>query len=486
MARFIPSPFYTCIFLLSFLAYYLTGNPVFENPDVPWHLATGDLILRTHSIPAHDIWSYTAGDTPWLNIEWLWDVVISLVHGAFGAFGLYAFTCALAAMNLALIGSSLKARKQVNDGYILLMLGVVWLAQLAIVYPFPQLATITFACLFHRLLNAHPRDGSIDRRIAAGLFGLMVLWVNTHGGFMVGFILFAAYGVEAYETRNWKWFFAGCKLVALCLAACFINPFGVHIVLAVKSVLHSDITPYLADWQPFTFSNELNFTLPLVFFIIVSNVRDPNIRLADKLLAFAWLIAGLQARRNFVLFTVLSAPYFAYCMQEFVRAVQRQHFQPGDRIFPQGQEAATRFFLLGLAGLAALLSPPLQKALVDAKKLDMDPYGIREIVQLAHEKYPAVRFINDYNLGGYLTYHGGDTWKVFIDGRVGISYPESLFPEFIAFGVASADAQAVLDKYKIGGVLVMRGHPYQRRIAASPGQWQQVFDNGKIVAYVHK
>ena len=486
MTRAIPLPIYSCIFLVAFAAYYLIGYPIFENPDVPWHLATGDLILQTHSIPLKDLWSYTAGETPWLNIEWLWDVWISIVHHLFGPVGLYVMTCSLAALNLVLIAVSLRARKGVSDGFILLMLALIWLAQLAILYPYPQLATIGFACLFHRLLDRHPQSGKLDKHIAMKLFFLMMVWVNTHGGFLVGFILFGAYGIEAYEKRNWAWFRTGCKLVGLCLIACLINPFGLGIILAVKSVLHSSITPYLQDWQPFGFGNELNFTLPLVFFILVSNSRDPNVRLADKILAFAWLLAGLQARRNFVLFTVLSAPYFAYCLQEFMRAVQRQHFKSGEGIFPEGQRASVNVFLAVAFASLLLISPLARGSLLPAEKLDMDPYGVADAVVQLREEHPNVRFINDYNLGGYLNYHGGERFPVFIDGRVGISYPESLFPDFIAFGTASPEAVEVMDRWKVGGALLMHGHPYERVIAAQPAKWQKIYDNGKISAYLRK
>lgn len=486
MLRFVPQPASLCFFLLSFVGYYLMGSPVFGNPDIPWHLATGDLILRTGSIPAVDVWSYTAGDHPWLNIEWLWDVVLSLVNSAFGTSGMYLFTCTLAALNIAVIGVSLKARGQVSDGYIALMLAIIWLAQLAIIYPYPQLATILFATLFYKWLSEHPQDGTLDKRIFLKLALLMVVWVNTHGGFLVGFVLLGAFGIEAYEKRNWAWFKTGCKLVAVCLVACFINPFHVQIVMAVKSVLHSGITPYLADWQPITFGHELNFTLPLVFFILVSNVRDPNVRLVDKILAFAWLLAALQARRNFTVFMVLSAPYFAYCLQEFMRAVQRQHFKSGEGVFPVGQTAKLRFGMLTLASYIFLLSPVAQQALLPERKLELDPYGVKEVVELVRQRYPEHRFMNDYNLGGYLTYHGGESWKLFIDGRVGIAYPESLFPDFIAFGTASSTAEQVLEKYGINGILIMRGHPYQRRIAEQAGRWKQIYDNGKILAYVRK
>jgi hypothetical protein len=61
-------------------SYYVVIAPLLlGHTDLGWHLAAGDLIRSQGSVPAHDPWSFTAGQTPWINHSWLWDVVASLL-----------------------------------------------------------------------------------------------------------------------------------------------------------------------------------------------------------------------------------------------------------------------------------------------------------------------------------------------------------------------------------------------------------------------
>lgn len=474
----LPSPLIVSIFLLTFVGYFFIANPIFLNPDVSWHLAAGDLILDHRSIPKHDSWSYLSAGAPWYNIEWAWDVAISLIMRLWGAVGLYLFTCLLGSFNVALLASQLKRRGQLADSFIVMMAALAALAQLAVLYPQPNIVTICFALLLHNLLHV------FSRRVFIVIPLLMCLWGNMHGGFLIGFILMGAYMIEAYEQHDFARLKQYCTLVALSLAAIMINPFHVHIITGVLRTLDSAITPYLADWHPVTFGTELVITLPLVFFILCSNVREPNIRLADKIIAFGWLLAGLQARRNFVIFVMLSAPYFAYCLQELARAAQRQRFQANPLHFPDTIRTSCHFLLLAFFICGLLIFSPLRNALLNQERYQLNPYGIKDAFQVLSTRFPHTRFINDYNLGGYLLYHSAGAWPVFADGRAGSAYSESALKEAIAFNTGSEDALALFKKYDIKGVIVMRRHPILSRLDHK--DWEIAFSNNDLVAYIRK
>ena len=80
---------------LALLCLLLLGLSLFTHKiidtDIPWHLRTGELILETGemgSIPQYDMYSYTAGGNRWIDMHWLFQVVLAVTHGAFGAYGL--------------------------------------------------------------------------------------------------------------------------------------------------------------------------------------------------------------------------------------------------------------------------------------------------------------------------------------------------------------------------------------------------------------
>src|SRR4051812_41771657 len=58
----------------------LTVRGRFSDPDMWWHLKTGEIICNTHSIPGVDVFSYTAAGHAWTAQEWLSELTI---YGAY-------------------------------------------------------------------------------------------------------------------------------------------------------------------------------------------------------------------------------------------------------------------------------------------------------------------------------------------------------------------------------------------------------------------
>ena len=47
-----------------------------DNTDTWWHLAGGRWIVQHHHVPATDPLSWTVPDHPWINVQWLFDIVL--------------------------------------------------------------------------------------------------------------------------------------------------------------------------------------------------------------------------------------------------------------------------------------------------------------------------------------------------------------------------------------------------------------------------
>ena len=54
----------------------LTVRSRFSDPDMWWHLKTGEVIWTTHSIPTTDLFSYTTNHHAWVPHEWLSQVLM--------------------------------------------------------------------------------------------------------------------------------------------------------------------------------------------------------------------------------------------------------------------------------------------------------------------------------------------------------------------------------------------------------------------------
>ena len=68
------------IFLFwSLLAGTFSKRPL-ADPDIGWHIRTGEQILATHSLPRTDPFSSTMHGQPWFAWEWLYDILLGILH----------------------------------------------------------------------------------------------------------------------------------------------------------------------------------------------------------------------------------------------------------------------------------------------------------------------------------------------------------------------------------------------------------------------
>src|SRR5258708_23347536 len=61
-------------------AVFLLKRSFFVDPDMWWHLKTGELILSTHRWATTDPYSYTSAGAPWLASEWLGEVLLTAAY----------------------------------------------------------------------------------------------------------------------------------------------------------------------------------------------------------------------------------------------------------------------------------------------------------------------------------------------------------------------------------------------------------------------
>src|SRR5260370_476021 len=80
----------------------LTVRDRFNDPDLWWHLKTGEIIWNTHSIPQTDLFSFTTNQHAWTAHEWFSEVTIYGAWRLWGYQGLMLWLCVFG--SLLLIG----------------------------------------------------------------------------------------------------------------------------------------------------------------------------------------------------------------------------------------------------------------------------------------------------------------------------------------------------------------------------------------------
>src|SRR5713226_6098725 len=111
-ARFLLPSVRDLVFLVALWA--LLVGPLSNRPladaDIGWHIRTGEQILATHALPRSDPFSSTMQGQPWFAWEWLYDVVLGLLHRACGLNGVVWLCALLVAATFVLLLAQLLAR----------------------------------------------------------------------------------------------------------------------------------------------------------------------------------------------------------------------------------------------------------------------------------------------------------------------------------------------------------------------------------------
>src|SRR5262245_31201008 len=193
------------------LAGVLSLTPI-SNNDIWLHLRTGNLILDRGAVPRVEEYTFTRAGEPVVDHEWLAQVLFAAAHRLAGL-------AALSIVKLALMGGTLvlvflrcrRALDRTAPGSpagdhadarraTLHIAAAAWAtlgaALLIATHLFIRPHTFTFLLLaaFTVIL---PSVDSPDRRskarTVAALLGLQILWVNLHGGFVLGILIAGIY-----------------------------------------------------------------------------------------------------------------------------------------------------------------------------------------------------------------------------------------------------------------------------------------------------
>src|SRR3954470_23709202 len=255
------------IFLISFACVYYLSNAslMLGHYDLGWHLAAGDLIRDRGNIPFQDPWSFTLGDRQWHNLSWLWDVIASVLFQYTKFDGLTLFVVACGAVIVGYLASLCLSSGASTIAVCISVFSACLLYPAFSIAPniylaaSPNIATVLFCAIFY---------GECLKRTRCFLLPpIMMLWVNLHGGFVLGFLIVGIFCGVALLRRDWINFkiysFAG----AGCFLAIFINPLGWHIYDGVTATLGHFVQAYITEWTSYFENISMPGSIPGIVYI---------------------------------------------------------------------------------------------------------------------------------------------------------------------------------------------------------------------------
>ena len=421
------------------------------DPDLWWHLRTGQWILETGHIPHSDPFSFTRAGSPWVSHEWLSEVAFYEIWKHAGAAGLIIFSAIITTAGFMLL--YLRSPGKPPVAALTVSLGVLAAAPVWGVRP--QMFTFLLASLMLWLLDQGPERPVLLIWIP----GLFLLWINLHAGFALGPVLLVAYGAGlvwelAAGDTTWQearlYLLRILLVLATCLALVPFNPSGVQLYRYPLDVLRSAaMRSLITEWFPPDFHQLRYLPLFLIWLALLwalgsSRSRRPKTRVLVPL--FLTFLAALDAVRHIPLFVLLAIPVISSALPEGPSPFSLTRVSPPAR---QSRFAFRGAVLLLMAGFALTRWIGL----------------VRNQAQTESELYPAkaMRFLHDrklpsrllvyYDWGGYAIWKLYPEYLVFVDGRADL-YGDDMLHQFQDAAQLRAEWKPVLDNWGVQAVLM--------------------------------
>jgi hypothetical protein len=488
--------------LLGLLVFTPLSVRLLGDAGIGWHIRTGQQILATHAIPRVDPFSSTMAGRPWFAWEWLYDLAVGHLEATLGLNGVVWLTAVVIATVFAWMFRLLMARRT----NILVALVLVLLAVSASMIHFlarPHVVSWLFTLAWFWILDSSERDGfgerdGLGRRWLWALPLLMLVWVNVHGGFLVGFVLLGIFWLGAV----WSWFrikegrieellekiAAGKRarqlawVGLLSAAASLVNPYGWKLYGHVYSYLSNRfLMDHIDEFQSPNFHGVAQkcFLALLLITVAVLAVRGRELRMSQGLTVLFAVYAGLYASRNIPVSSVLlvmvvgplvPAPEFIRRFSQRMSAVEvglRGHLWPILAIVVTLVIAANG----GRAG-----SKLVMDAHFDPRRMPVEAVNYLE----KHDVQGPVMG-PDY-WGGYLIYRLYPRTRVVVDDRHDL-YGEEFFKSYLKMVHGERGWEEFLETHETSCVLLPRDAALANLLVATRG-WKSVYADDVAILFV--
>ncbi|MEX0938242.1 MAG: hypothetical protein WDZ59_10325 [Pirellulales bacterium] len=433
--RWLSGGFYAAMILACAIA--LSPNMV--DPDLWGHVLYGEELLADGELPQTATHTFTAPDHRWVNHENLSEIALALGYRHLGPVGLMSAKCLL---GLFVIWLMIRAAQRQCVGMFALCATLLLVA--FNLTPFwsmrPQLLSfVCFAVLMALLEKAFARwseSGEAHLRWLLPVPVVMVVWTNSHGGFVAGLCVLGVYlagrGIEALVKRGRAgWPMVG-KLAAVGIVsalATLINPYGPGLHQWMIGSLGQP-RPEISEWSAPSLTDDffLAFAL-LVGLAIVGLAGSERRRDFTKYAVMAIVLwQAVTHLRHIAFFALLCGFWLPVHVESWLVKLRKVELKS-----PEGKPLAmqpvtsrwpARLLYVGLAFTFVLLIGKLSTRLGDLP-VERSSYPVDAVAYMAEQDISG-KLVVSFNWAQYAIAALAPQVKVSFDGRFRTCYPQEV------------------------------------------------------------
>ena len=205
-------------------------------------------------------------------------------------------------------------------------------------------------------------------------------------------------------------------IMAIAALTGFLNPAGDGAYTYLYKTMQGNTTQSINEHLPLTLTDNQEFAIALVIFLLVLIFTDTKIRLSDLFMLMGVTYLAFKSRRQVSMFALFAGPVLASLIGNFVNKYDKETFQKIER-FVTGWFGAT-VVICGFIILSTnIIKPHLRDEYIEVGSY---PVEASDWI-LKNLDVENIKLYNEYNYGSYLLFRG---IPVFIDSRCDLYSPE--------------------------------------------------------------
>ena len=508
------------VVLLILLVYTALAVRLLGDAGIGWHIRTGQLILAAHAIPRVDPFSSTMAGQPWFAWEWLYDVLVGWLDRVAGLNGVVFFTASIIALTFSWTFRLLLRR---GTSFPVALILVLLAASASMIHFFarPHVLSWLFSVLWFYILdssetrNGDSAAGGHKHTLSLWLLPpLMLLWVNIHGGFLLGVVLLGIYWLSAM----WKYFLLrkdrfevalqkiraakrGRQLALIGIVstlATFANPYGWRLHVHIYRYLSNRfLMDHIDEFQSPNFHGVAQkcFAALLMLSLVALAVKKrdtPGLRATGALVLLFTVYSGLYASRNIpvssLLLILVIGPRLSVALQslsarphvtsqfakdsDFFRRMQDVEASLHGHIWPT---AALVFSFWIAIHAGKFENKPLINAHFDPKR-----FPGSAVNYFANRELQGSVFVPD-SWGGYFIYRLYPQITVAVDDRHDF-YGEQFLKSYLKTMHVEPGWKDFLDQHPVRYVIIPKDSALANILAETPS-WQSIYSDDVAIIF---
>lgn len=488
--------FYIFLFLFIFSFNFI----LVKDPDFGWHMRYGEEIIKSHKIALTDTFSHSFYGKPFVDYEWLTEVIYYLVFTKYSFFGISLFSAVITSVSFFLLVFLFKGG--IFEKFLVTAISVFGSSSVLEVGARPQNISLVFFSLISILILKSRETKKI--RYLFIIPPLFILWANTHPAFYLGLTLILIYAVLDFflllryslfrklNINKSKSFLVFITIFSVSVFFSQIRPrsitgtggFSLELIkslalplnLALSTTQSGSVRTSIMEWLPPVFKDlgGLIFLLTIVIsslFFIDKKLKQKDLFNLVIILAFGYF--STLSRRNVPYFFLVLIPIFLEYVHISVWLLQKKV-----------AVYLLDIFIVFLLTMIVLLKLPAETEKIISGGRSISSYcetvgfPCRAIDYVRTNKMKGKMF-NFYSWGGFLIWQLPQ-YPSFIDGRIPSG---EIFNDFDKVSKLKEGWQQVLDKYNIGWMIMPHNTIFEYTLQ-EVDKWKLAYSDDKAVIMV--